>query len=696
MDIRRLKLSAILLGPILFTFVLNIGFIFDVPNQVEVLNPLIEYISAPVEFNSLTNLLVGVTTAIAVFFGFAPIALSIKTMPIHIIRKYLLKHDTTYLFFALQFSVGLVIAFFSSGGTINRINIYWCFLLFFISFAISILYFYWLSNSLSTDRIVKTIFQKINPQNLIPKEEAYTKKREELEETIDNIDDMVYGFQPDQLWNLYREPNIYMEETKTGFLDDIDIQRINDLLDPIKHHISTIEFRANIGDILPKADLLNNVQEDTPYILYAINFIGQDAKENSIEHIHQIEEELKDAVTIVENSDYKLIHQKLNHILDIYEYSINTESNDFKVILEALNDYISERHDESEPWNSSISYEEDLLKYTVDNLIERSRKELTEEHLDALFVLAYSLMNLAIKKRSLSLITSLFELIDTTLYKAISSREVHTPKLFSFILNIKELVFRCGINSYKENQNHDDFEADIQTFYNPLIYQGLNTAIRNFAYLVEHYEIRHEVKSEKYLLKNAQYLIDFLNPIFHWRPGEFRDWKRDLSKYLSKYLLYISILIFKKSQEGDLPRKLIKKLSLPYAEYCNNFYKDRVPIENLLNDFFYSPHFYQPTGRPETFWFEDPIHESGSYSPSYYNFDLYWIALSIYRKYINKSFIPSRDADIQIRLEEMNNLFEHLSEEEVLDILSFLNASDAEKLEIYSDYREHIASLIEE
>jgi len=690
---RKLLVFLFFISPILITFIINIGLIWEFTNQITFVSAEINYISTGIKFSGLANLLIGVTTSIAVFFGFAPIVLSLNTVPLYIIRKYLLKHNVTYRFFAFQASVGFVIAFFASFNSLARLNIYWCFILFFASFTASVLYFYWLSKALSTQEIVSMIFEKMDPRILIPKEEKYAKKRKKLEDQ-NNFEDLLFGFEINNPWSGLSNPNIRINEMRTGLLDHIDLNTINALLEPVNQHITTVEFSANLGDYLPKTLAFDYTQEKTPYALLTIYFVDDDSREAAENHIQEVEEKLKKAVTIKSDKDYKRIHDKLDHILDIYEYSIKSGSDDFSLILDALNDYLFERYNEPKTLNSSFNYEEEILKYTTDKLISYSKRELTDDHLDALFVFAYSLMRFAIKNKSLHLINAVYRLINTTLFKTISNSGTNQPKLLSFGLNIHELVFRCGSYSIQEEQDPDSFREDIRSFYNPLIYQGLHAAVTNYGHLIEFYTIRNEIVSEKYLVRNAQYLIDFLNPVFFWQPEELQDWKENLSNHLSKYLLYLSMLIFKKCTEGELPEKLLRKIALPFVDYSNNFFKDRIQVKDLLNAFFYDYNFCSPSNQPETDWFEFKLHQSGTYSPSYYNFDKFWMSLSVYRKTNGLSFIPTETSLPDRRLQEMNGLLENLTEEKILELVSFLDLPEDKKLDIVSDYRDHINSLI--
>lgn len=98
--------------PIIISFIVNTGIIFNISNQFEFLESTTHYLSQLRENGISINLLIGIGAAFVLFFTFVSISYSIRSIPKSILRKYIFKNRITYNYFGVQSSLALNTAFF--------------------------------------------------------------------------------------------------------------------------------------------------------------------------------------------------------------------------------------------------------------------------------------------------------------------------------------------------------------------------------------------------------------------------------------------------------------------------------------------------------------------------------------------------------------------------------------------------------
>lgn len=142
----RVKLAMFtLLGAVLppsAVFFLNAGLIFDIPNYLEILEPLTAFLSSTRENDSIAELLVGTATIFVVFFVFVQLAYSLRHVPHWFVRKYLIRHEHTYAFSSFFVSRLFVTGFFAVRTDLHAINHLYLTLSIPFSVCVTIAYFF--------------------------------------------------------------------------------------------------------------------------------------------------------------------------------------------------------------------------------------------------------------------------------------------------------------------------------------------------------------------------------------------------------------------------------------------------------------------------------------------------------------------------------------------------------------------------
>ncbi|MHA1253554.1 MAG: hypothetical protein ACTSRP_26505, partial [Candidatus Helarchaeota archaeon] len=644
------------------------------------------------------SLLIGISGSLIIFFTLVPIAYSFRSIPLKILRNYIFKHRSTLIYFSLQLSYLLLMGFFSIFNDLPNIDIIICISLFIASISTSIIYFFWFTKILNYENIIRTIINKIDFIGLEEFEETISNEKSEFNAQIENNRSFLVSDEEDFFLSLTRNQYSILDD-REGLLKKIHLNEIIRILNDENIKFNKLKLNVKIGDSLPKPEYYSIPGITPTYKIITLYFNSEKDLQSSLFAIKKKENNLKSCFLINKDEDkfgyYKSI---IDDIFLCIEKVLPSDDLLFKIILENLESLIyKEYFNDSKEWDIKTSIKQDIFKYTLDRLIDLSRNGLTNIQFKSIIKFLYHVNSLSIKNKSLLLAKSVLNFTDILFFKVFTLTTGYNPSIASYILNIHELTFRSGISNIVESENDEDFNKSFQNLYEPIIYTGIRSAVLSYSYIVEYFYIRHPIESKKYLTINGQYLVDFLTPLYHWRTNDTDDrkWKIEISKYLGKYLVYLSILIFKEIESDNLPKSLLFDIAFPLSNECNNFSKMyNIKSIQFLDEFFYSHSFNYPTDYPESRWFESPIHEASTYTPSFYGFYKYWLALSIYRKLNNESFIPSKLFDKTYELEWFKKYLDSLNHNELLKIRDLINI-DREKIEkIFEEYKIHVNNLL--
>jgi len=686
--------------PITIVFIFNIGIIFNIYNQIPFLDKYIIWLSQ-LKHNSISlSLLIGISGSLIVFFTLVPIVYSLRSIPLKILRSYIFKHRSTKKFFSLQLSYLLLMGFFTIFDVLPIIDIIICILLFIASIITSIVYFFWFSEFLSFENIIRTIINKIDFKGLEKFEIDIKKEKSEFNNQIENNQSFLVSDEEDFFLSITRNQYSILDD-RIGLVKNINLNEIIKILNNENIRFKKLKLNVKIGDSLPKPEYFSIPGITPTYNILTFYFDSEDDLQSSLLAIKKNENRIKSYFLINKDEDkFGYYKSTIDDIFLCIEKVLYSDDILFKIILENLEFLIyKEYFIDSKEWDIKTSIKQDIFKYTLDRLIDLSRNGLTNIQFNSIIKFLYHVNSLSIKNKSLLLTKSVLDFTDILFFKVFTLTKGYNPSLASYILNINELTFRSGISSIVESENEEDFRNSFQELYEPIIYTGIRSAILSYSYIIEYFYIRHPIESKKYLTINGQYLVDFLTPLYHWRTNNDEDklWKIKISKYLGKYLVYLSILMFKEFEENSFNKYLLINVALPLANKCNNFSKMyHIKAIEFLDEFFFSHKFNFPIDYPESRWFEIPIHEASAYTPHFYGFYKYWLVLSIYRKINNKSFIPSKLLDSNnIRdLQNFKKYLNNINDKDLFEIIKILNIDEESGKNIFFEYKDHINNLL--
>ncbi len=684
--------------PILSSYILNIGIIHNIPNKIELLNDIVSTLSKTIPNALSTILLLGVSAAFVVFFAIVPVSYSIRAIPLAIIRKYIFKHINTYSFFSFESSVVLILVCFSSFQYIHKINVFLSLTLFIGSVIASVIYFYWFTKIMSSPSdIFLMILNNVHFEDLKGLEDSLKSKREEIEKNIADNEALIKD-ETEDLFALISSHNQKIMDTRKGVLTDINIPKLIELIEVIQDKISSININVNVGDSLPKPEynILPGIL--SKYSLVTINYKTHEDNQLISEFIEANQNELENCFSIDGTQDkFAEYRELIDDLLLCYETALVSRDSAFKNIMESFESLIFNEYFKNEDkWDTKISIEEDIFKYLMNKLFEASKYNLSEDQFKYIITFLYHLKNLAVKNESLVLMFSMLDLMNILFVRMFNMSSSYNPQFASYILNINEVTFRNGLKEKVANQSDEEFQRDSHSLYNPIAYRGLNSAILCLSHIIDNFNDKPYRESYNYLSINCQYLIEFFNPLFHWKDiQELKDWKKEKSIQLSRYLLYLAILMYLRAEKGEIAQIVVREIAFPMANQCHNFSKHfMIKVEKIFDEVFYSYEFRTPTDYPASDWFESPIHSAGTYTPSIYNFNKFWIAFSLFRKHNNEDFIPTKINND--KKYEFDNLLEYSQNIQTnhLQIISEILNIDMDTIErLFKEYQEHLANI---
>ncbi len=629
--------------PIAFSFILNIGLIFNIPNQLHSLDRIVQYLSSSRQNTISLSMLIGTTAIITIFFTLFPILYGLRFIPLKIIRKYILENLITGKFLSFQSGVIFVLVFFTIQTELYVINVVISILLLVISVFCNFLYFNWFTKLIVPENLILSMLNRIDFNLIDKKGHTFEKNYITFQQKI--IGSKIVDKKEDYFEDLlFEKSTISIRSKKKGFLTNIKIDQINEIFSPIDDQIKKIGITCKIGQnidsgnelllIIPKFETTGN---------------GEIKKSNINKTILEKESELINCFEF--DTTISGYYEIANDILLIYENNLTSDVKVAQIFLKVISNWIYDKYNEIS--KSQISFP--LLRTIVTtNILEIFLEKFEELPTEGIALLISDILDIFYHIQYLSLLIgepapllSVFDSLNNIFRQRYLSANRYSFRLPIQILYIKELMF-----SYEmlKNFNKDKFEKIIK----PIVLKGKEASIQAYLTFLRWPYVRPKDELDYYLKTNAQFLIDLLNSLVHWDEYfdieldyapkiKLRQWIVNLINSHGKNILYIAAVIFKMVQEGKLPKECISEISFQLANHCNNSGKYLgVKSENILDECFHSYDFNTPTTSAFSDWFEmNPIREAGAYTPAYYNFDSFWVSLSIYLKKKNQFFIPS-------------------------------------------------------
>jgi len=705
--------------PLIIAFVLNIGLIFKIPNQIPTFKVLVSVFSQLRENNLTVSLLIGTGAISLFFFSIVPLLYGIQYIPLKIIRKYILFNNRTMRYLLTQFEIIVVLGVFSYYHNLTNWTIAISILYFVWSILKCLYFFIWVTKIIVPKELFTLILDAINFKDIDKSSIRLKDPKEQFETSLKNYAGF-YETKSNELDILFRQ-SISIRTHNKGLVSQIDLKEIDEILQEKRSDIDKVVFHVKISDLIPDPSSPYDQTSKKPQLLISIlpkldepkkdgeffsDNIEQDKFSEISKYIEKNEKELEKCINIDSSkSSFANYLEIISDLLSVYEKGVAVDISVAQDFLENMNDFIYSEYEKSDNRKLFLRFRiiNDMFQKILERITEIQKYDPTSILLSDILTTLYSLKNLAIAQENTELIYSILNVLNDIFRRKLIYSNRYSFHLPIHLLYIQEITFSYEMTKKLEEDNEKDFKNNWSKLYSPIINKGIESAtIGYLGYLRWAYK-QNKIDSEFYLINNAQFLIDFVKPIINW--NIFEQNNTELEKFwaeqqtikmriLARNILYISIIIYKKVQEKELPEKYIWKLSFPFADYCNNIGKYKsIKSEEYLSDYFYDYEFKTPYGSYLSEWFEvNPIHEAGAYTPRYYNFDSFWFSLSIYRKSMGQTFIPNTTPDSDYKKRELRNFYNLIKEGKIQYI--GIN-KEKEWIKNISKYVEHIENLLE-
>jgi len=312
---KRYFIFGFLIPPILI-LLCNIGTLFQIPNMLSLFPELISYLSNKSDNYISANFFLSHFAIFIVYFTLVQFSLSKQNIPVEIIRKYLLYNDFTRLFLGLQIGISVVFASFSFCSNLANLNIIICYILFLMNIQCIILFFYWIIENTTHSSLFYFAIQEFSSLELYRKHfenknmhGPYSKKYKIFwdKKTIKNGSKVVY-----------------IKTSNWGIVKNIDIEKIQKILDPYENVIEKLILPITFGSIL--FSINSKVKSDN---LISISLKLQENEETDkilkelLEKLRSTDfiEELKKCIKIENCSTFENNIEIFRDLLDLIIYS---------------------------------------------------------------------------------------------------------------------------------------------------------------------------------------------------------------------------------------------------------------------------------------------------------------------------------------------------------------------------------------
>lgn len=250
--------------PLVIVFFVNFGLIFNIPNRNKVLINFTDYLSLQIPNSVTVTLFVALVTIFVLFFTFAQFSFSRNNTPLGIIRKYIIEDDNTFLFLGTQLSFALILASYSAFlNNIHILNVLIGYILVLLSVLYSLIYFFWLIRNITPTGILNIIIKKLNFDEINQIEKEAYSNQITFNNKLMTLEELQIGYKitTKDLVGFTLKEQIPITTTRRGFIKEIDIDKINDILLEDSTLINKIILDVKIGDYVP---LYEPLPDSTP------------------------------------------------------------------------------------------------------------------------------------------------------------------------------------------------------------------------------------------------------------------------------------------------------------------------------------------------------------------------------------------------------------------------------------------------
>lgn len=297
-----------------------------------------------------------------------------------------------------------------------------------------------------------------------------------------------------------------------------------------------------------------------------------------------------------------------------------------------------------------------LVESFIDQIDETSKGLKTDLQIGELIGFVYSVREYPIKWNDVNLYKSLMDLMNNLLYRMLAKADRYNPRVATHILYLKEITYNNELYNRIEGGSEEEFKNSWNDFYKPLVEYSIIKATESIYIIVNN--SRNKDDAQRYLAETTNNLMSLMGRIIHWHYADREEIIKCL-KFFGKYVLYVSIFIFRKFYYFDqIPPRWVYDYSLNIAE--NSIAHGRlkgIDTDDFLEEVIYDYDFQYET---PIYKYEQPdFITTATGVGTVYDFSLFWIAFSIFRLSRNLSPLPKNRE--RVNEEVINNLLNHIS-----------------------------------
>ena len=253
----------------------------------------------------------------------------------------------------------------------------------------------------------------------------------------------------------------------------------------------------------------------------------------------------------------------------------------------------------------------------------------------------YALRDHAVKRNDLNFLKDLISLMSRILWEMINRSEYYNPRIATFVLYYKEIIFSHELTKRIDSEGADEFKNSWDNFYSNLVTFAIQSAVEVMYYLVMNYFKRPAEEMRLYLLHNADTLTNFLDRLIHWNNLEDNERENKQQEFAREVIAW-SFYSFSRYYYGDkIPANIVTDIAFLLADLSNNsIVFDDTANDELLTQLFYDGTFVHNLDFDR---YEEPdLVTSATHTGRTPIMDDYWIALNLWRRRRGKNFIPTR------------------------------------------------------
>jgi hypothetical protein len=676
--------------PIILAILAHIGILCSFQIKLSSLAAFVEYLSTLSTNTVAVQVLIGIATISVVFFSFVQFGYSIRHVPSIYVSDYILKHKYSILLISFQISSITISAFYSFYPKVYHITDAFLALITASNVLAISCYFFWMIRVTKLPEMVNLILSGINLKGLLVWERTIQNKSKSMSEYLGKRSKSIFPITtPSPYCNFFlSKKDLIVRSNIWGVVENIDLVQIDKSVVGISNHIESIELFVSPGQLLRYSD------EPLFKLIPKTKNTSQITKdEKAVREFIASKSDILRSCIIINQEEYTRLTKSIDDIILVYQHVASQTSSELSKVVDELSKFI---HDDR--WNENkdgYSVSTHILKQFVESLKEVSGGTFNHEQLKSIITLVYALRDHAIKRNDLYFLKELINLMSRILWEMINRSEYYNPRIATFVLYYKEIIFSYELTKRIDNESLEGFKDSWNTFYSELISFAIQSAIEVMYYLVANYFKRPTEEMRLYLLHNAETLTNFLDRMIHWNHLEEKERKNKQQEFAHEVIAW-SFFSFRAYYYGDkIPANIVTDIAFLMADLSNR----SMVFDDMANDELLTQLFFNTTFKHNLDFdrYDDPdLVTAATHTGGTPIMDDYWIALNLWRAKRNKQFIPTKIADDEeVANQIITGLLDGFTRIRKIRLQLLFNIEENELKELLEKYRVHLNVLNE-